>query len=222
MITAASAMPATVITLPAGTQVPTNSSGVNTTSPTLTQNDFLQLLTAQLEHQDPLNPLTGAEFAAELAQFSTATGIQNLETSMGGQAAVGLVGHNVAVDGNSLLLSQNGPTTGGFNLSALAKNVSVTITNASGQTVASLNLGPMAAGSQTFSWDGTGANGSKQPPGTYGVRVSAVGANGAAVSATPYAVVPVTGVTLGGLNGPLIELGGGLAPVPVSAVQQVF
>jgi len=222
MITAASTMPATVTALPVGTQLPTNASGVSATGQTLNQNDFLQLLTAQLENQDPLDPLTSADFAAELAEFSTATGVQNLATSLGGQAAVGLVGHNVAVSGNSLVLGQNGSATGGFSLSAAASNVAVSITNSSGQTVASLNLGPMAAGTQTFSWNGAGANGSTLPPGTYSFSVNAVGANGAAVSATPYAVVPVTGVALGGQNGPLLDLGGGLAPVPVSAVQQVF
>jgi len=223
MITAASAMPATMTVLPSGTQLPTNSSGVSGTSQTLNESDFLQLLTAQLEHQDPLNPLTGSEFASELAEFSTATGVQNLETSLGGQAAVGLVGHSVAVSGNSLVLGQNGTsTTGAFNLTAAAKNVAVTITNATGHPVASLSLGAMAAGNQSFSWSGAGSNGSKLPPGTYSFSVSAVGATGAAVSATPYAVVPVTGVALGGQNGPMLDLGGGLAPVPVSAVQQVF
>jgi flagellar basal-body rod modification protein FlgD len=223
MITAASAMPATVTVLPSGTQLPTNSSGVSGTGQTLNQSDFLQLLTAQLEHQDPLNPLTGSEFASELAEFSTATGVQNLETSLGGQAAVGLVGHNVAVSGNSLVLGQNGATTtGAFNLAAAAKNVAVTITNAAGQPVASLSLGALAAGNQSFSWNGAGSNGSNLPPGTYRFSVSAVGATGAAVSATPYAVVAVTGVALGGQNGPMLDLGGGLAPVPVSAVQQVF
>jgi len=223
MITAASAMPATVTVLPSGTQLPTNSSGVNGTGQTLNESDFLQLLTAQLEHQDPLNPLTGSEFASELAEFSTATGVQNLETSLGGQAAVGLVGHSVAVSGNSLVLGQNGTTTtGAFNLAAAAKNVAVTIANATGQPVASLSLGAMAAGNQSFSWTGAGSNGSNLPPGTYSFSVSAVGATGAAVSAIPYAVVPVTGVALGGQNGPMLDLGGGLAPVPVSAVQQVF
>jgi len=223
MITAASAMPATVTVLPSGTQLPTNSSGVSGTGQTLNESDFLQLLTAQLEHQDPLDPLTGSEFASELAQFSTATGVQNLETSESGQAAVGLVGHNVAVSGNSLVLGQSGgTTTGSFNLSAAAQNVAVTITNTAGQPVANLSLGAMAAGNQSFSWNGAGSNGSTLPPGTYSFSVSAVGNTGAAVSATPYALVPVTGVALGGQNGPMLDLGGGLAPVPVSAVQQVF
>ncbi len=169
--------------------------------------------------------MSGAEFAAELAQFSTANGIHDLEntlTGMSAQSAVGLIGHNVAISGNALQLGQNGGATGAFTLSAAAKSVSVTVTDATGKAVANLNLGPMAAGSQTFSWDGTGGGGTRLPPGSYGFAINAVGSNGAAVTASPYAVVAVQGVSLGGQNGPMLDLGAGLAPVPLSAVQQVF
>lgn len=96
------------------------------------------------------------------------------------------------------------------------------ITDATGKAVASINLGAMTEGTQTFSWNGAGANGAILTPGSYSFKVTAVGANGAAVPAAPLAVVPVTGVALGGQSGPLLDLGAGLAPVPVSAVQQVF
>jgi flagellar basal-body rod modification protein FlgD len=221
-MSAASAMPATVTALPPGTQLSTSTTGLSGTGQTLNESDFFQLLTAQLEHQDPLNPMTGDQFAAELAQFSTASGVQNLQTAFTGQEAVGLVGHNVAVSGNTLTLSQSGSATGAFNLSGAANNVTVSIAESTGKTVATLNLGGMAAGSQTFSWNGSGANGDKLGFGTYTYSVRATGANGATVSATPYAVAPVTGVALGGQNGPMLDLGGGLAPVAVGAVQQVF
>ena len=222
MTSAASAMPATVTQLPPGTQMPTNSSGLSGNGQVLSENDFFQLLTTQLEHQDPLNPMSSDQFAAELAEFSTANGVQNLQTSLQGQQAVGLVGHNVAVGGNTLLLGQGNKATGALNLSAAANNVTVSIADSTGKAVASLSLGPMAAGTQTFSWNGTGANGTQLTPGTYTFKVTAVGANGSAVPATSLAVVPVTGVALGGSSGPLLDLGGGLAPVPISAVQQVF
>ena len=219
---AASAMPVTVTALPTGTQLPTTANGLSGSGQTLNQNDFLQLLTAQLEHQDPLDPTSADQFASELAEFSTATGVQNLETSSSGQQAVGLVGQNVAVSGNSLVLGQSGGANGAFSLPSAASNVAVTITDPTGNAVAGLNLGAMAAGTQTFSWSGAGANGATLAPGTYNFAVTATGANGAAVAATPYAVVPVTAVGLGGQSGPMLDVGGGLAPVPLSAVQQVF
>jgi flagellar basal-body rod modification protein FlgD len=89
---AASAMPVTVTALPTGTKLPTNANGLSGSGQTLNQNDFLQLLTAQLEHQDPLNPTSADQFASELAAFSTATGVQNLGASAGGQQASGSSG----------------------------------------------------------------------------------------------------------------------------------
>jgi flagellar basal-body rod modification protein FlgD len=222
MTSAASAMPATVTSLPAGTKLTASTTGASGTGQTLSEDDFFQLLTAQLEHQDPLNPMSGDQFAAELAQFSTASGVKNLQTAFAGREAVGLVGHNVAVSGNTMVLGQSGSATGAFNLSSAATNVTVSIADSTGKAVANLNLGSMAAGSQTFSWNGSGTNGAKLGSGTYSYSVRATGANGASVSATTYAVTQVTGVALGGQNGPMLELGGGLSPVAVSAVQQVF
>ncbi|MGH7111539.1 MAG: FlgD immunoglobulin-like domain containing protein [Stellaceae bacterium] len=221
MITAASAMPATVTTLPAGSQLPTGASGVSGNQ-ALTENNFFQLLTTQLENQDPLDPMTSDQFAAELAQFSTANGVQSLDSSFSATQAVGLVGHNVAVSGNALVLGTSGTATGAFNLASAANSVAVTITNSSGQAVTTVNLGATAAGIQTFSWNGKGADGSTEPPGTYSVSVQALGPGGTTVAALPYAVAPVTAVALGGQNGPLLDLGGGLAPVALSAVQQVL
>ncbi|MGH7048658.1 MAG: FlgD immunoglobulin-like domain containing protein, partial [Stellaceae bacterium] len=188
----------------------------------LTENNFFQLLTTQLENQDPLDPMTSDQFAAELAQFSTANGVQSLDSSFSATQAVGLVGHNVAVSGNALVLGTSGTATGAFNLASAANSVAVTITNSSGQAVTTVNLGATAAGIQTFSWNGKGADGSTEPPGTYSVSVQALGPGGTTVAALPYAVAPVTAVALGGQNGPLLDLGGGLAPVALSAVQQVL
>lgn len=225
MITAASAMPATMTALPAGSQLPTGASGVSGNQ-ALTENNFFQLLTTQLENQDPLNPMTSDQFAAELAQFSTANGVQNLDSSFSATQAVGLVGHNVAVSGNALVLgasgSAQGNAIGAFKLAGPASSVAVTIANSSGQAVATVNLGATAPGVQTFSWNGKGTDGSTEPPGTYSVSVHALGPGGTTVAALPYAVVPVTAVALGGQNGPLLDLGGGLAPVGLSAVQQVL
>src|SRR5580704_18098799 len=88
---AASVMPATVVTLPPGDQLPSASTSSATSSSattsgsnsTLTEGDFLTLLTTQLENQDPLNPQSPSDLAAELAQFSTASGVQTLSTQFG-------------------------------------------------------------------------------------------------------------------------------------------
>lgn len=221
-----SSLPGTVTSLQPGTQIPAAVSAANNASQTLTQNNFLQLLTAQLQHQDPLNPLSPSDFAAELAQFSTASGVQSLNTTLtssSGIQAAGLVGHNVAVTGNALVLGQGGTATGAFSLSGPAKDVRVAISNSSGNVVGVLDLGAMSAGTQNFTWNGQSIGGTALPPGTYAFNVVPTAAAGAAaVQATTYSVVPVTAVVLGGLSGPLLDLGNGVAPVALSAVQQVF
>src|SRR3984957_19254345 len=150
MTLAASVMPASVVSLPPGTQLKPASAASNAAASStgvgssLSESDFLTLLTTQLENQDPLNPQSPSDLAAELAQFSTASGVQTLNSTLGsgsGVQAAGLVGKNVAVSGNALILGSNGTAQGAFNLSATAKDVSVTITDASGSVVDTVDLG---------------------------------------------------------------------------------
>ncbi len=223
-MSASSTMPVNETTLPMGSQVPSSSSSP-ATSGALSENNFLQLLTAQLEDQDPLNPVSPSDFAAELAQFSTATGVQSLNTTMNsasGIEAAGLVGQNVAVSGNALLLGQGGTATGSFSLSGAAKDVTVTIANSAGNVVQVLDLGALPAGTQNFSWNGQSIGGTAMSAGTYSYSVNPTSAGASAVTATTYSVVPVTAIVLGGQSGPQLDLGGGVAPVALSAVQQVF
>jgi flagellar basal-body rod modification protein FlgD len=226
-MTSASVMPATVTTLPSGSQVPSATSSASTaTSGTLTEANFLTLLTTQLENQDPLNPQSPSDFAAELAQFSTASGVNTLNQTVsnsGGVQAASLVGKNVAVSGNALILGSGGTAQGAFNLSAAASDVKVTITNSSGSVVDTIDLGALSSGNQTFSWNGQSSSGAAQTAGTYSYSINATSASSAnTATATPYAVVPVTSVVMGGTNGPTLDLGGGMAPVALSAVQEVF
>jgi len=220
-----SVMPATVVSLPNGDQLPKNANNGQAANASLNENNFFQLLTAQLENQDPLNPMSASDFAAELAQFSTAIGVQQLQStqqSYGNLQLSGLVGKNVAVAGNALVLGSGGTATGAFNLSGPASAVTVTVGDAQGNLLQVLNLGPQQAGTQTFTWNGQAADGSALPAGAYQFGVAAAGVKGANVTATSYSVVPVTGVNLGGSNGPTIDLGAGLAPVGLSGIQQVF
>jgi flagellar basal-body rod modification protein FlgD len=226
-MTSASVMPATVTTLPSGSQVPSATSSASAASSgTLTESNFLTLLTTQLENQDPLNPQSPSDFAAELAQFSTASGVNTLNQTVsnsGGVQAAGLVGKNVAVSGNALILGSGGTAQGAFNLSAAASDVKVTVTNSSGSVVDTIDLGALGSGNQTFSWNGQSSSGAAQTAGTYSYSINATSASSAnKATATPYAVVPVTSVVMGGTNGPTLDLGGGLAPVALSAVQEVF
>lgn len=229
-----SAMPVNITQLPTGTQLPSASnsatgSGSNTT---LNQNDFFRLMTTQLESQDPLNPMNSDQYAAELAAFSTANGVQQLQTTVSGigqqiSSAAGiqassLVGHDVAVSGNLLAFGGSGSAPGAFNLPSTASAVTVTVKDGNGNQVASINLGPLNAGIQSFTWNGTETGGGTAAAGAYTFQVNALDSKGNAITTTPYAVVPVAGVTLGGQNGPIVSLAGGLGSVTLNQIAQIY
>jgi flagellar basal-body rod modification protein FlgD len=167
-------------------------------------NSFLTLLTTQLQNQDPLDPLDTNQFTQQLVEF---TGVQqqvdmntNLNTLISLQQtaeatqAMQLVGSSVTLTGSTASLSSTSPATWTLNSPSPA-NGNVTITNSSGQVVftgtTSLN-----AGSQTYSWNGQGANGVTWPAGQYSIAVTGTGANGQAVTVTTQTQGTVSGVDL--------------------------
>ncbi len=201
---------------------PTSSSG---SASSLTQSDFLQLLTAQLKYQSPTSPADPTQMASEFAAISTVNGINslntklsNLSTSTGAAQiaqASSLVGKQVAVTGNTLIAGTNGTADGAFNLASATKNTTVTIMNSDGSIAATLNLGALSAGQQNFSWNGGTAGTS------YTYNVTASDSTGAAVTATPYTVYTVQGVNLSSTS-PTINVAGSAATIPVSSVQTVL
>lgn len=191
----------------------------------LTQANFLQLLTAQLKYQSPSNPADPTQMASEFAAISTVEGINalntklsNLTTSTGaGQMAqaASLVGKQVGLSGNTLLPNASGVAPGAFNLAAAAAHTTVTILNPDGSIADTLSLGTRAAGQQSFSWDG-GKSGTN-----YSYNVTATDASGATVSVAPYSVYTVQGVNLSGAT-PTLNVAGTAATLPVTAVQTVL
>jgi flagellar basal-body rod modification protein FlgD len=186
------------------TAAPASSSATASPSNTLDANSFLQLLVTQLQNQDPtsasaMDPNTMVQ---QLTSFSslqqaqdTNTLLSGLQGQMGGlfQAqAAGMIGSTVQVSGSQFNLS-SGAASMNINLNAAA-NVTLKVSNASGQVVATLPEGTLNAGPNTLAWNGKDANGNQLPDGTYNVSVTATGANGAAVTNTTSMGVMVTGV----------------------------
>ncbi len=152
------------------------------TSTTEAQDRFLKLLTTQLKNQDPLNPLDNAQMTSQMAQINMVEGIERLNTTlkamMGNSTesqamqAAGMVGHGVLVPGTSFAFSE-GEGVGGFELSGAADNVTVSIKDASGALVRTLDLGGMKVGTNTFSWNGKDLNDTLVGEGSYKFSVSA-------------------------------------------------
>ncbi|HEY2560736.1 MAG TPA: flagellar hook capping FlgD N-terminal domain-containing protein [Caldimonas sp.] len=129
----------------------------------VTSDRFLKLLVAQMQNQDPLNPMDNAEVTSQMAQINTVTGIDKLNTTVEGltsqfmqmQALQGasLVGRDVIVAGNKLSVDDASAVgQGGFELANAADAVKVEILSASGAVVQTLNLGAEGAGLHSFDW----------------------------------------------------------------------
>jgi flagellar basal-body rod modification protein FlgD len=153
---------------------------------------FLQLLTTQLQNQDPSSPMDTNQFTQQLVEYSqveqqidTNTNLQTLitqGTSQSGAYATSYLGKTVTVSGGQGALT-NGEATWNYNLGAQASSALLTVTNASGQTVYN-GSGPTAQGSNSFNWNGEDNNGNQQPDGTYTLSVAAADSSGTAITST--------------------------------------
>ena len=122
---------------------------------------FLKLLVAQMQSQDPLNPMDNAQVTSQMAQINTVNGIAQLNATVDGlnrqfvqmqtlQGAA-LVGHDVTLEGNRLAVA-GGLGVGGFELQGTADRVKVEILGPSGRVVDTLDLGAQGVGRHGFEW----------------------------------------------------------------------
>jgi flagellar basal-body rod modification protein FlgD len=186
-----------------------SSSSGSGSAASLTQSDFLQLLTAQMQYQTPTNPADPTELASEFAAISTVNGIDKLNTTVSGLANGG------AVAGNTITADAAGAATGAFDLQTAAQNVSVSILSPSGAVAGTMNLGALPAGQSSFTWPG-GAPGSQ-----YTYQVNATNAAGATVPVNTYSVYSVEGVNVAG-SSQTLNVFGTSEVIPVSEIQTVL
>ena len=192
------------------------------------QDRFLKLLVTQLKNQDPLNPMDNAQVTSQLAQINTVAGIEKVNTTLGtllgayndsqAMQAAALIGKTVLVPGSGLELA-GGKGFGGVNLSSAADQVTVTITDASGNVVRTESLGAQDAGIMDFSWDGKTATGSTAPSGTYKFTIEAK-LNGEPVAVEALQIGTVAALVRGP-SGFLLDLGT-LGTVDFKNVQQIL
>ena len=129
---------------------------------TLGQEDFLKLMTAQLQNQDPFAPMDNGDFIAQMAQFSTVTGITEINnnlTNLGSKlepnrvaTAAQFLGHSVLVPGQIASPDDKGEIHGVVDLPAYSNDVGLAFTNPSGEIVHTMNLGSNEKGLVGCSW----------------------------------------------------------------------
>jgi flagellar basal-body rod modification protein FlgD len=193
----------------ATTQNATSASSTSKNDEVLGKEDFLTLLVAQLQNQDPLNPDDPTEFTAQLAQFSSLEQLFNLNESMESLvtaynssdklSTLNTIGKEAAYQSSSF--SYDGePVTLGYKLDAQASEVTLALQK-DGSTIALLKGTELSKGTHYMTWDGLGSNGQTAPVGDYKIVIQAKAGEGQSVAASPVIRSEVTGVDLDGSNG---------------------
>ncbi len=197
----------------------------------LGQDAFLELMTAQLTHQDPTNPMENGDFLAQMAQFSTVEGIGELNTSFtefansitSGQAlqAATLVGQSVLVPSSEGLMSLNDSLSGEVALKGRTNDLRVEFMDSNGAVVKTLHLGNQTEGQVAFAWDGLLDDGTYTDPGVYKIRAEAE-IDGFNTVLETYVNAGVESVALGkGSAGVTLALAG-LGEVNFNQVKKIF
>lgn len=167
-------------------------------NPQAEQDKFMTMLVAQLNNQDPLNPMDNAQMTSQMAQINTVSGIQQLNQTMSDMATqfgslqslqgVSLIGRTALVEGKTPLM-QEGVAYGGYELPAKAENVQVTILGKAGQVLGTADMGAMEAGQQFFQVPLEGVD-----PASVGSFTVTATAGKAAVAAKTISLMPISAV----------------------------
>jgi len=185
------------------------------TSGDANQDRFLTLLVTQLKNQDPLNPMDNAQITSQLAQINTVQGIDKLNTTLTALSGsmtstqtlqtASLVGRQVLVGGSEIDLSQ-GNAVAGFSLDQAVDQLTVTVRDAAGAPIHTVELGPQSPGIHLFAWDGATDQGAQAADGRYSFSVGGLAA-GTKIDGTSLSIGLVNGVTPGKDGGTTINIG---------------
>lgn len=188
---------------------------------------FMKLLTAQIKNQDPLSPMDSTQFTQQLVQM---TGVQQQlysndllkqlvsNTGTGMSDAVSVIGREVTAASDKAIVT-NGEAKWSYNLGKAAASVKIEVLDSNGRTVAVSSPTNVAAGDQTFTWNGTDLGGVQRPDGgEFRLRITPVDSGGATITSKVFQRGIVTAVEQ--VDGqPVLSLGS--ARVPWSTVTSV-
>lgn len=134
-----------------------------TSQQSLGKDEFLKMLLAQLKNQDPLSPMEGTDFAAQLAQFSSLEQLSNLNTELQNQTlsmttmahtqAVSMIGKDVTITDSNILTATGEPLEISYNLEDDAQSVTVYVMDEDGTTVETIEATEQKAGQNSITWN---------------------------------------------------------------------
>ena len=171
----------------------------------ISQAGFLQLISTQMQSQDPLNPTDPTQFLAQVEGLSQVASLQSMQASLSGLAAglqgsqvlsgTSLLGHSVLTAGSTATLAAGGSVSGAVSAPTGANSLTVSVTDASGALVDAFTVAPQASGYTPFTWNGTTSQGGAAPAGQYTFHVNAA-VGGTAQSVSPLLYSKVDSVTI--------------------------
>ena len=158
----------------------------------LGKDDFLQLLVAQMQNQDPMEPMSNQDSIAQLAQFSTLEQMNNIAggieksndldllqmQSLNNVMASGLIGKDAKASYNGIFFDYEKPSVINYNLPNNVDTVEFTITDVNGRTVATLTQNNLDEGVNSIEWDGLDNSGNRVDEGYYTIKATASNADG--------------------------------------------
>ena len=168
------------------------------------QDQFLEMLMAQIQHQDPLNPMEPSEFTSQLAQLSTVEQLESVNknlnyqqlylASINNSQALGFIGHEVMAAGNSVHWDGENSGEINYSLEGNATRVVVNVFDKNDTLVRTIHLGEQQKGWHKISWDGSDSTGQQLPEGTYTFKVMASDSSGDAINSSTMLSGVVDGI----------------------------
>ena len=204
-----------------------NNVALNANDPSALRNEFMTLMIAQINNQDPTNPLDPNEYVSQLAQFSQVESLENVTKNQATQMTMlenlgivqsaGLIGKQAMVPASSFELNDN-EIQGKAYLRSSAESLTIEIKNTSGEVVKTLNLGSQESGDIAFNIDPKALG---LPKGDY--AINAVVTNGDDTStADTFLQAEIEKVHFSSAKGTMIaELSNGLEPTSVLNISEV-
>ncbi len=189
----------------------------------ISETDFLQLITTQLQDQNPLDPTDPSEFLEQIEGLSEVSSLQSMQSALQAQqltSGASLLGQTVLAPLSSATLTSGGTVNGAVSAPSGASSLTVSIADSSGDTVSTFQVTPASSGLTDFSWNGTTSTGAAAAAGQYTVSVTAT-VDGASQAVTPLLQSEVTSVTMDSSTQAL-DVNTNNGTTPLSSVVSVY
>ena len=183
------------------------STATDGTSSTDQTQDFLKLLVAQIQNQDPMSPMDASTMTDQMSQLNMVSSMETMNASLSSMLAqmqnsnfmnqTTMIGHTPLIAGSSISFDGTNNIALGANLPGPVSNLVASIQDSAGNTVTQINLGSANSGMKTFVWSGQDSSGNALPAGNYTVQFSGTDQSGASVTPVSFVGSPVASVAKG-------------------------